>query len=383
MLPLSHPEVLSADWVPPVALRRQEPLLRLREWLGDPYPDRGLPWAAAVVGPAGSGTSTVARLAARSLADAVRREDAQQVPLLAAVRARWCRGPHGVATELLRRLDDGFVGRGFPIAEILAGFLRRIQRVRRPTIVVLHDLGPASPDIAPVARALAYPERFLPEGTTMRAPLWLILAGAPPDPEEATRWLPFLDGRWLQLGEYTEPDLAQILEDRARRALGRPPPEEWASRIAARSVREGRGATRALELLRRELTGGGTVRPSRWAAPGGEPLVVEPRLWRALDRALATGTATLGEVKGWEERFAREDGERPLPTTTFWRRVVRLEAAGIVRRSVRTGGAGGTRSTLELLTSIDDQLTPPNRPGSRPGSGLVAPPPPVWPGVPV
>src|SRR5215469_86807 len=178
MLPVEHPEVLAHDWTPPTLVGRAAELDRLRLLLGEPLPERSPPWVVGVRGPPGSGTSATARLAARRLLEAYRRErPGAASPLLVAVRVRWCAGTHGVATALLQSLDDGFSGQGFPVIEIVAGFLRRLGRLGRPAIVVLDDIGPDTPDLAPILRGLLAPLRFLPEGVDAAPPIWTIVAG--------------------------------------------------------------------------------------------------------------------------------------------------------------------------------------------------------------
>lgn len=378
-----HPEVLAHDWTPPTPIARLPELQKLSGWLGDPFPPTPRPWGAAVLGAPGAGSSTVARLAARRLAEAMRRERLP-APLVAQVRVRWCRGAHGVATDLLQRLDEGFRGQGFPTAEVLAGFLRRLRRDVRPAIVLLDDLGPDVADLEPILRGLIHPERFLPEGDESMPPLWVLLAGAPASPAtwERIRRGGFPVERVVHLAPYGRADLVAIVRDRAERALGRPCPHGWAERVADRALREGRGAARAVDLLRREILGPVADAPRSPFAPRGRPddLRIEPRILRALERVALGRATSLGELREWEARLAREEGARPLPATTFWRRVVRLEAAGVVRREVRTGGAGGTRSMLELIRAPDGRgaLSPPagTRPSDatgRPGGGWAPP----------
>src|SRR5208282_2927830 len=109
MQPTAHSEVLARDWLPPVVLgRAPEVADRVRAALGEPF------------------------------------------PRVLAIRTPFLRGPHGIATALVQRLDDGFDGRGFPVPEILAGLLRRLRREARPTVVLLDDVGVGGPDLAPV-----------------------------------------------------------------------------------------------------------------------------------------------------------------------------------------------------------------------------------------
>ena len=70
--------------------------------------------------------------------------------------------------------------------------------------------------------------------------------------------------------------------------------------------------------------------------------------------------------------LAQEQGARPLPTTTLWRRIVRLEQAGYVRREIRPGGSGGTLSLVRVLTPIEEWVTTDLRPGTRPAVGPYA-----------
>jgi hypothetical protein len=378
-----HPGVLTPDWLPPVLPDRAAELAELAEILGDPYPGRSPPWVAAVVGPSGSGTSATARLAARRLVEALHREGGAPAPALVRVRVAEANGTQGVASGLLKGLDGGFEPRGFPVAEILAGFLRRLAREHRPAVVVLDDIGPDAPDLAPVLRALLAPARFLPEGNEVAPTVWTILAGRI---EAEAAWnrmhrvgLPRTVR--IPLRPLHEPAIRAIVLDRATRALGHAPPVELVDRMVERCAREGRGAARALDLLRRELLGPTAHRPDLpMLGSGAGRLAVEPRILAALERATRGRPATLAEIRSWEERLASEEGVRPLPATTLWRRMVRLQAAGVIRREVRPGGPGGTRSTVELVGPVPFYaVTAANRtrrdasvPGAAPGP--VAPP---------
>ena len=388
MLRPEHPEVLTADWLPPFPIGRQAELAELLEQLARPIGGGGLAGGAFVVGGAGTGTSTLARLAGRRKIEDLRRDGRSPDPVLVNVRVRWCRGTHGVATALLQRLDEGFRGRGFPVAEILAGFLRRLRRERRSFVVVLDDIGPAAPEIGPVVRALVDPDRFLPEGEFGMPPGWLIVAGTPEARatlDEAQRaGIP--GGHRVDLAPYPPELLRAIVRDRIFRAFGRPISGDGLDRLAERIVDERLGATRAMDLLRRELLGSAVVTRSREFVSGRSEALhgVEPRVLRALERAARRSAVTLGEVREWEARFARDEGVRPLPATTLWRRMVRLEAAGLLRRTVRSGGAGGTLSTIELLRGLPtfgpSELGPGNPRAPSAPSNVGAVP---WPGPPM
>jgi len=369
MQTIAHAEVLARDWLPPVVPGRASEVAELVRRLDPPAPHAPPPWIVAVAGAPGSGTSTVARRAAREVADRVRAALGEPFPRVLAVRTPFLRGPHGVATALLQRLDDGFDGRGFPVPEILAGLMRRLRREGRPTVVLLDDVGVGGPDLAPVVRAFAEPDRFLPEGETGLPPLWTLLAGTHEGLQAVERAVDSRTniGPFVPLAPYAPGTLRTLVADRAERALGHPASSDLVSRIVGRTVEDGGGARRAIELLRREILGV-TIREVRDGVPSTQlrALSVEPWVVRAIGVAAQGRAARLGEVKRLEAELAREHGARPLPTTTLWRRIVRLEQAGYVRREIRPGGSGGTLSVVRILTPVDEWVTMARRPGTRP-----------------
>jgi AAA ATPase domain len=372
MFAIAHSEVLAGEWLAPVPLGREREVDDLVRRLDPPAPAAPPPWIAVVAGPSGSGTSTVARRAAREVADRIRASAPGSLPRVLSARVAGLRGTHGVATALLQRFDPGFDGRGFPVAEIVAGILRRIRRDARPTILVLDDVEVGGPALGPIVRACAEPDRFLPEGESGLPPLWTIVAGSVEGLATALEGteprIPL--GPFLELRPYPEPALRAIVRDRAERALGRAPPPSLVSAVVERSIEDGGGSRRAVDLLRRELLGG-RARPrgaGREAGPEGR-VPIEPRVVRAIGGASGGVAARLGEVRRLEARLALEEGNRPLPATTLWRRIVRLERAGYVRREIRTGGEGGTSSVVRVLTPIDEWVTTRDWAGTRRDAG--------------
>ncbi len=370
MLPTAHPEVLAEEWLPPVVFGREAEVQELVRRLDPPRPVAPPPWMVGVVGPRGAGTSSVARRAAREVADRVRTSGDGPVPRVVSVRTAGCRGTHGVASALLRVLDGGFDGRGFPVPEILAGFLRRLRRDGRAGILVLDDVRSGGPDLAPVLRAIAEPDRFLPEGESGLPPVWTLLAGTA---DALARAEAAIDGRWrigpfVRLRACEVPLLRRLVADRAERALGRTAPPELVDRSVERAITEGGGAARAIDLLRRSLIAP-ALRPVARSASRRLALPIESRVVRAIETASGGRAARLGEIRRCEARLAHAEGESPLPATTLWRRIVRLEQAGYVRREVRPGGEGGTRSVLRVLAPVDEWVIAPDPQGTLPGFG--------------
>jgi Cdc6-like AAA superfamily ATPase len=372
MLAVPHAEVLSRDWVPPVVLGREAEVADVVRRLDAPRPRAPPPWIVGVAGSRGSGTSTVARRAAREVADRLRATAPDPPPRTMAVRVAGCRGTHGVATALLTILDEGFDGRGFPVAEILAGYLRRLRRDGRAVVLVLDDVYPGGPSLGPVLRALGNPDRFLPEGESGMPPAWIVLAG-PSDALE--RCEVELAGRlriapFVEVAPYEVHALRAMADDRVARALGRPAPPDLIDRVLATTVAAGGGAVRALDLVRRALLGpeqrvDGRPRATRTRS---EAIAVEASVVRAIEEAARGVEAVVGDVRRLEARYARANGTTPLPPTTLWRRIVRLEQAGYVRREVRPGGEGGTRSLVRLMAPVDEWVVSPASRGTRPAS---------------
>lgn len=374
MFPVVHPEVLATDWLAPVLFGRERDVAEVVRRLDPPSPAAPPPWIVGVAGASGAGSSTVGRRAAREVADRLRELPGRPSPRLLRVRLAGLRGPHGVATALLQNFDPGFDGRGFPVAEIIAGWLRRLRREQQPFVLLLDDAVVGGPELGPVLRALMEPDRFLPEGESGLPPWWTIVAGTPEGLATVARSLgrsPSL-GPLVELRPYPPTTLANIVRDRSERVLGQPLPAAVVDRLVARAIEDGGGSHRAVDLLRRELLAAGRARGPGFLPRSGEPAIrIEPSVVDAIGRASAGAGARLGVIRATEARLARAAGIAPLPTTTLWRRIVRLEQAGYVRREIRTGGSGGSRSVLRLLTPIDEWVTVPTCPQSRRDAGLT------------
>jgi hypothetical protein len=314
-----------------------------------------------VLGPRGSGTSTLARLAARAWAESQPASSGAGGVVQAIVRPGEVHGAQGVAGELLRALDPEYELRGFSVSELLAGFLRRLRSTRRPAVVVLDDLGPGVPDLSRLVSGILDPDGFLPEGGQEIPPLGLVLAGS----IEALRavakakWTSQLESRAVRLLPYTEAELTVIAKDRAERALGRSVPAEWVERVVRRAARDNGSAARAVEVLRRELVGPvvSELGPVYSNSASGPELEIEPPLLSALGQLEEGVPVRIGELRDRTTDLARSHGSTPMPATTFWRRIVRLERAGLVRRSVRTGGSGGSLSTVVLVRPLGEWST--------------------------
>jgi hypothetical protein len=356
-----HPEVLAPDWLPPVPLGRRGPLDSLLRWLNEPPVSKSHTGAAIVLGPRGSGTSTLGRLAARAWAEEQASPQNSAGVVQALVRPAEVHGAQGAAGELLRALDPDYQLRGFPVSELLAGFLRRLRTAQRPAVVVFDELGPGAPDLSRLISGLVDPDGFLPEGGAGVPSIAVLLAGSPEALRSISKSrLPTMLGtRTLRLLPYTEPELTAIVRDRAERSLARPVPAEWVERVVRRAMRDNASATRAVEVLRHELVGPDVseLGPVYSNDDLGSEISIEPPLLSALGQLEEGVPVRIGELRHRATDLARTHGEAPMPATTFWRRIIRLERAGLVRRSVRTGGSGGSLSTVALIRPLGEWST--------------------------
>jgi hypothetical protein len=377
-----HPEVLAPDWLPPVPLGRRGPLASLVRWLEEPAAPRSRAGGAIVLGPRGSGTSTLARLAGRAWAEAQPAIGGSEGVVQALVRPAELRGSQGAAGELLRALDPDYELRGFPVSELLAGFLRRLRACHRPAVAVFDDLGPGAPDLSRLLSGLVDPDGFLPEGGEGVPPIAVVLAGSPESlgAIAKSRWSSALDRRTVSLSPYNEKELTAIVRDRAERSLARSVPGQWVERVVHRAVRDNGSARRAIDVLRRELVGPDVseLGPVYSGTMVRTEISIEPPLLFALGQLEEGIPVRIGELRHRTSDLARTRGEPPLPATTFWRRIIRLERAGLVRRNVRTGGSGGSLSTVALVRPIGDwsSLTDPSR--ILPGAGTRTDLSPLW-----
>ncbi|MCI4323741.1 MAG: hypothetical protein L3K03_06960 [Thermoplasmata archaeon] len=365
---LRCPETLAPDWLPPRAIARDGDVSTVAEWIRR----RGGGGVVGVHGPPGSGTSTVARLAARSAAGRGVAPGERPARVFA-VRTRFHSGPVGIAGELLQSFDAGFRGRGFPMAEVLAGFLRRLTRDGASAIVVLDDVTPAGPELHAIVHALTHPDRFLPEGLDRAPSISVVLAGTSLARATWSR----LDRLGLssefcrELRPYTPSELRAIALDRLERAYARPMEPPWLPPLVATVAADAGNARRLLELLRdRSIGAADRARPGLQEVHGTPTLwPIEPHVVRAVGEAIVDGIAELPEIRRCEARLALAAGRRPLAATTLWRRLVRLEEFGWVRRTVRPGGRGGTHSSIALLRALPDPGTFSPWVGTLPASG--------------
>ena len=342
--------VLERSWTPPVLVGRGAELARLESTVL-PKLAGGEAVAVSISGPRGSGTSTVAAHQVGTVQTRLTRPGPKGTPLLSRADVSACRTPLALVTALFRGIDPAFIGRGASTEFLTLLLARRIRTVGRPTLIWLDQVRQSGLDVSRVLRPLAHPEQLLPEGPAGLPTLLLVASGTadilPDDPELVRTELRPLPAR----------DLCKAIMTRANLAFSAPPSLEAVEAIATLSISRGWGLSMVGELLA-EAGRRAEAREGRWleledvALPaslpraGRDASTFEAVLLEVL-RA-ATGVTTVGKLKRALDARCQEAGLRQPTQARLWRHLVGLERKGLLRREVRLGGTGGSRTLVTL-----------------------------------
>ena len=338
--------VVERTWRAPVLVAREELLASQQRAVLSALQREGRV-ALSVVGPRGSGTTTVAECAVATFSGQF---FGRRFPLVLRVDASQCRTPGLLVKALFHQVDPLFRGQGASSEFLSMLLLRRLRTLGRPTVVWL-DQAHSSGESGRVVRALARPQEILPEGIAGLPSMLVVVSGDRdfvPEGVEAVR----TTVRPLQ-----GPDLIEAIRTRVALAFHLPPGLEilraWADLVVAR----GWGLAMVGDLLgeagaRAETRGSLRVELEDVALPrdlprhGANAEGFEEALLDVL-RA-AKGPSAVGELRRSLIARCGEVGIRAPTPARLWRHLVGLERKGLVRREVRLGGAGGSRTLVAL-----------------------------------
>ncbi len=340
------PRVAQKTWRAPVLVGREE-LLQAQERALRVALDRDGRAVVSVVGPRGSGTTSVAECA---LATFTQGFLGSRSPLVLKVDASTCRTPGLLVKALFRLIDPAFQGQGASTEFLSMLLLRRLRTLGRPAVVWIDQVH-SSGEFGRVVRALARPQEVLPEGNAGLPPVLVLASGARDLVAEGIEAIRTI------VRPLPGPALFEAIRTRAALAFHRLPGHEvlraWADLVVAR----GWGLSIVGDLLaeagaRAEARGSPLVEPQDVALPralprhGADAEGFEAALLHVL-RA-AKGPFAVGDLRRGVIARCGEVGIRAPTPARLWRHLVALERKGLVRREVRLGGTGGSRTLVTL-----------------------------------
>ena len=307
--------------------------------------------AVSVVGPRGSGTTSIAECAVATFSE---RFFGRRSPLVLRVDTSQCRTPGLMVKALFHQIDPAIQVGGASTEFLSMLLLRRLRTLGRPAVIWLDQVHTPA-EAHRVARALACADRALPEGTDGLPPLLVVASGSreiiPADVEAVRVGVPPLLGA----------PLMEAIRARAALAYHMPPSPAVLRALADLAVASGRGLPFVGDLLGEAGT--------QAEAQGSDHVALEDVvLPRSLPRhgadaegfgelllevlRVAEEPSAVGELRRRLVTRCAENGLRAPTQARLWRHLVRLERKGLLTRQVRVGGSGGSRTLVALAERV-------------------------------
>ncbi len=315
-------------------------LEELRQTASDPSP-------ILIQGPRGVGTSALARQYVSELRAQLNGRN--PVVIHVDLSTKNCAGgdpSYGVAAALLQHFQPDAPVKGASRDRIMWWFLRRILAGGKPVILWLDQLRPNVRSLESIVGPLLSP-RVLLDDTRGLPPVFLVLSGsgdaglsgcvkrihAPPLPAATVREI--LEARVRQTGRVWTPGvLGKLTDIMATRGNSLSVMDE----VLTAAVK--RAGCHAI-IVEQDV-----APPSSRERPRASKLQAELRLLGVL--RTAGGRLPMGRlVEELRKVFSRE-GEVPPSPSNVRRWAARMQAHGVLERSVALGGDGGTRSVISL-----------------------------------
>ena len=341
---------LAPAWGPSTLVGREEIISRLETSILSGLTLRNRV-AVSILGPRGSGSSTVAAHLVATAKNRLTRPGSKGTPLLLRIDASACRSPSALVSALFREIDPLYDGRGASTEFGALLLVRRLRTLRRSAILWIDQVGAKASHVDRVLRCLAHPERLLPEGPAGLPTMLVVTSGErnpfPEDPSVVRADLAPLSMR----------DMCRAITARANLAFNTSPPTDTVEAIARLSVAHGWGLSMVGEFLaeagrRAEARGALGVEAEDVALPaqvprrGADAEGFAAAILEVLQEA--RGPISVGELRRRVEARCAELGLRAPTQARLWRHLVALERKGVVRREVRMGGTGGSRTEVCL-----------------------------------
>lgn len=346
-------------FLPEQLVHRESQLGELESYLSPLLREPPMGAKALIVGPRGSGKTTISR----RLVNRYLLERPKATGFV--VNCRVEGSEYNVAMRMLvqSRFADGFI-RGVSKEEVLISFIESLSSVRDPVFVVLDDADSllTRGKSYLVSSLLRSHEGF--EAAASKLGILMTMRSVVFDSTFDVAVMPT-----VKLPPYSSSELRDILAARARVAL-RPGSfdEELLSMIADAACVTG-DARYAIEVLARacrmaEASGTGKVLPEHvrrgLSILPSFPSPSEMSLLSDLQRDVLISVVnslqgddasfvTTGDLESSYRRYCEGMGKEPVAHTRLWETLESLEALGFIRKSVKSFGRRGRTSVVSLL----------------------------------
>ena len=319
---------------------RDEVLFELRQTALDPTP-------IYMQGPRGVGTSALARAYVSELRAQLNGRD----PVVVRVDISTQNYPggdpsYGVAAALLRHFQPDAPVRGSSRDRIMWWFLRRVLVGSRPAIVWLDQLRPNVRSLESIVRPLLNPRALLEDARGL-PPIFLALSGS----GDAG-----LDGsvKRIRVPPLPVGTIHEILESKVHQT-GRVWTPGALGKVTDILATRGNSLSVMNEVVRAAVERAGchviivepdVNPPLSKERTRASKRQAELRLLGALRSA--GGKLSMGELVEELRNVSSREGEVPPSPSNVRRWAARMQAHGVLERSVALGGDGGTRSVISL-----------------------------------
>ncbi len=300
-----------------------------------------------IQGPRGVGTSALTREHVSELRAQLRNRNPEVIRVDVSAQNRPGGDPsYGVAAALLQHFQADAPVRGASRARIMWWFLRRVLAGGRPVIVWLDQLRSNVRSLESIVDPLLTPGLLL-DDTRGLPPVFLVLSGngdaevngsakriqVPPLPVRTIREI--MEGRTCQTGRIWTPEaFAKVADILATRGNNLSIMEE-----VVKTAMERAGCHES--VVEEDV-----VAPISRERARASKHQVELRLLGALRSA--GGKLPMGELVDELGRAFSSEGESAPSPSNVRRWAVKMQALGMVERSVTLGGDGGSRSMVSL-----------------------------------
>jgi len=346
-------------FLPEQLMHRESQLRELGSYLSSILRDPPMGAKSLIVGPRGSGKTTISR----RLVNSYLSERPNAIGFV--VNCRIEGSEYNVAMRMLiqSRLASGFI-RGVSKEEVLISFVESLSGMRDPVLVVLDDADSllVRGKSYLISSLLRSHEGF--EAAASKLGLVLTMRSVTIDPSFDVTLLPT-----VRLSPYTSSELHDILETRAQIALSAGSYDDEVLSMIADSACATGDARYAIEVLARacrvaEAAETGKVLPEHVRRglsilpnfPSASEMALLSELQRhvliSIVNCLQSNDApfiTMGDLESSYRRYSEELGREPVAHTRLWEILESLETLGFIRKSVKSFGRRGRTSVVSLI----------------------------------